>query len=140
MGDTNLYFTVDEHSFVANISVSAINEFLMGSDWLAQDGVKWNFAESTISLGDKVIYAYQCVLNKVCRRVFVSEDCVVPPKYEANVLVKMQDDGIPHPPSDWALNPCKLELGVVAARTLFSDSHGVTVACVCNYSTKLYMF
>jgi len=54
------------------------------------------------------------------------------------VPVKMQNDGNPHLPSDWAIEPRKLELGVIAAHTLFSDSHDELVACICIYSHKLY--
>ena len=70
----------------------------------------------------------------------VSEDYVVPPNFEANVPVKMQDDRNMYPPSDWAINPHKLELSVVAAPTLFSDHPNELEARVCNYSTKLYTF
>jgi len=59
----------------------------------------------TISIGDKLIHVYRFVLNKVCRRIFVSEDSAVPPKHGVNVPVKMQDGGNLYPPSDWAINP-----------------------------------
>jgi len=60
---------------------------------------------------------YRRTFNEVCRRILVS----VPAKYKANVPVKMSDDGDLHPPSDWAIEPHRLELGVIVARTLFSD-------------------
>ena len=57
--DTDLQFTVDGHRFVANVSVSpAINEFLLGNDWLVKNEAKWDFTVGTISLGDKLIHAY----------------------------------------------------------------------------------
>ena len=43
-------------------------------------------------------------------------------------------------PSDWAIKPRRLELGLIATRMLFSDSHEEPVACVCNYSNKPYRF
>ena len=46
----------------------------------------------------------------------------MPPKHEANVQVEMFDDGIPHPSSDWAIEPRRLEPGIMAVRMLFSDS------------------
>ena len=119
---------------MADVSVSpAIEEFLQGSDWLVKNEAKRDFAKGTISLGNKLIHAYQCTLKKVCGHILVSEDCVVPPKHEANVLVNMLDDGILHPSSDWVIKPRRLEPVVMAAWTLFSKGHDEPVACICNY-------
>jgi len=52
----------------------------------------------------------------------------------------MQDNGNPHPPSDWAIEHRRLELGVIVARTLFSDSHKEPVGHVCSYSNRPYTF
>ena len=48
----------------------------------------------------------------------------------------MEDDGIPLPPGDWAIEPQGLGPGVMAARTLFSDSQSQFVVCVLNNSPK----
>ena len=58
----------------------------------------------------------------ICRRVVVIDDCVMPAKHEANVTTRMEDDGLTLPPGDWAVEPQGLRPGVMAARTLFSDS------------------
>jgi len=60
--------------------------------------------------------------------------------HEANVPVRMSSDGTPHPPSDWAMEPHILELGVMAAWMLLNNSHGELVVCVCHYSGKSYTF
>jgi len=60
LGDTNLHFEVDGNCFKANVSVSpAIDDFLLGSDWLEANGAKWDFATGTLHLGDRVIRAYR---------------------------------------------------------------------------------
>jgi len=92
--DMNLHFTVDGRDFDANVSVSpATDEFLLGSDWLVKNKVKWDFAVGTISFGDKAFHAYRCTFDRVCRCILVSEDCIVLAKHEANVPVKMLDAG-----------------------------------------------
>ena len=48
----------------------------------------------------------------------------------------MEDDGIPLPPGDWAIEPQSLGPGLMAARTLFSDSQSLLVAHVLNNSPK----
>ena len=98
------------------------------------------FPEGTISLGDKLICTYWRTSNEVCHRTLVTENCVVTPNHEANVPVKMFDNGIPHPSSDWAIEPCRLEPGVMAAQMLFSSSHKKPVAHICNYSDKPHTF
>jgi len=50
--------------------------------------------------------------------------------------VCMKDDGIPLPPGEWAIEPQGLGLGVMAARTLFSDSQSQLVARVLNNLLK----
>jgi len=72
----------------------------------------------------------------ICRRIVVAHDCVIPTRHEANVAVRMEDDGILLPPSDWAVEPQGLGPGVMASRTLFSDSQSQLVARVLNNSLK----
>jgi len=51
LGDTNLHFEVDGNRFEANVSVSpAIDNFLLGSDWLEANKAKWDFATGTLPL------------------------------------------------------------------------------------------
>jgi len=104
LGDTTLHFEVDENQFKANVSVSpAIDDFLLGSDWLEANRAKWDFATGTLHFGDRVIHAYRRTLGKVCRRVMVLENYVMPARHEANVLVKMSDMDIPHPMDNWVI-------------------------------------
>jgi len=68
--------------------------------------------------------------------IVVAQDCVVPAKHEASVPIRMEDDGIPLPLGDWAIEPQGLGPGVMAARTLFSDSQSHLMARVLNNSLK----
>ena len=63
-------------------------------------------------------------------------DCIVPAKHEANVLVRMDDDGLTLPPYDWAIEPQGLGPNVMTARTLFSNSQPQLVARVLNNSNE----
>jgi len=96
LGDTNLHFKVDGNRFEANVSVSvAIDDFLLGSDWLEANGAKWDFATGALHFGNRVIRAYRRTLCRVCRQVTVSENFVVPACHKANVPVEMLDKDIP---------------------------------------------
>jgi len=43
LGDTTLRFEVYGNQFEANVS-PAIDDFLLGSEWLEANGAKWDFA------------------------------------------------------------------------------------------------
>jgi len=131
LGDTDLYFEVEGNRFRANVSVSpAIDDFLLGSDWLEANGAKWDFATGTLQLGDRVIRAYRRTLGKMRRQI------TVPARHEANVPVKMADRDIPHPASNWVIETKQLNSRVMTARTLVDGKLEPLVARVCNYSNE----
>jgi len=135
LGDTVLPFVIDGHAFEADVSVcSKVEDFLLGSDWLEKQGAQWDFASGTVTLGDRCIKVHRRHRTGICRRIVVAIDCIVPAKHEANVLVRMEDDGLPHPPYDWAIEPQGLGPNVMTAHTLFSDSQPQLVARVLNNS------
>jgi len=115
---------------------SKVEDFLLGSDWLEKQGAQWNFATGTVTLGDRCIKVHRRNRVSICRRVVVASDCTIPAKHEANVLVRMEDDGLTLPPYDWAIEPQGLGPNVMTARTLFSDSQPQPVARVLNNSSE----
>jgi len=140
VGDSVISFVIDGQSMgktLRQMSVSAkVDEFLLGSDWLEKQGAKWDFADGTVTLGDHCIKMHRRHRASICRRIVVAHDCVIPAKHEASVTIRMEDDGIPLPLSDWAIKPQGLGPGVMAARTLFSDSQSQLVARILNNSLK----
>jgi len=135
--DAVVSFAIDGQQFEAEVSVSEkVDEFLLGSDWLEQQGATWNFASGTVTLGDQSIRVHHRHRASICRRVVVTHDCVIPTKHTANVSVHMEDEGIPLPPSDWAIEPQGLRPGVMAAHTLFSNSQSQLVAYILNNSLE----
>jgi len=106
LGDTVIPFVIDGHAFKADVSVcSKVDDFLLRSDWLKQHGAQWDFASGTVTLGDKSIKVHRRHRTGICRRVVVAADCIVPTKHEANVPVRMEDDGLPIPLCYWAIEP-----------------------------------
>jgi len=137
LGDTVLPFVIDGHAFKADVSVcSKVEDFLLGSDWLEQQGAQWDFASGNVTLGDKSIKVHHRHRTGICHRVVVATDCIVPAKHEANVPVRMEDDGLPLTPYDWAIELQGLGPNVMTARTLFSDSQPQLVALVLNNSLE----
>jgi len=119
LGNTNLHFEVDGNRFEVNVPVSsAIDDFLLGSDWLEANGAKWDFNMGTLHFRDRVIRAYRRTLGKLCRQITVLEDVIVPARHEANVPVKMADWDVPHPTNNWVIETKQLGSRVMTARTL----------------------
>jgi len=46
-------------------------------------------------LGDKCIKVHRRHRTGICRRVIVASDCIIQAKHEANIPVRLEDDGIP---------------------------------------------
>jgi len=125
LGDTIIPFVIDGHAFEADVSVcDKVEDFLLVSDWLEQQGAQWDFANGTVTLGDTCIKVHRRHRTGICRRVMVANDCVILAKHEANIPVYLEDDGVPIPPCDWAIEPQGLGLGpgVMTMRTLFSNT------------------
>jgi len=89
-----------------------------------------------MTLGDRCIKVHHRNRTGICHRVVVASDCIMPAKHEANVLARMENDGLTLPPYDWAIEPQGLGPNVMTARTLFSDSQPQLVARVLNNSSK----
>jgi len=103
---------------------------------LEKQGAQWDFANGTVTLGDKCIQVHRRHRTGICRRIMVASDCMIPAKHEANIPVYLEDDGVPIPPCNWAIEPQGLGPGVMAARTLFSDKQELLVARVLNNSQR----
>jgi len=92
-GDVDLHFTIEGHAMTANVSVSpAIDELLLGSDWLVENKCRWDFAAGTVYIGDHLVRTHRRDQVDACRRVFVPEVCVVPPRHDTNTPVIMMND------------------------------------------------
>jgi len=69
------FFVIDGHNFEADVFVSnKVQNFLLGSDWLKQQGAQWDFAHGTVTLGDKCITVHRRHRTGICRCIVVAHD------------------------------------------------------------------
>ena len=67
LGDTVIPFVIDGHAFKAVVLVcSKVEDFLLGSDWLEQQGAQWDFASGTVTLGEKSIKVHRRHQTGIC--------------------------------------------------------------------------
>jgi len=53
-----LQIVIDGHEVTANVSISlAVDELLLGCDWLVANKCRWDFAEGTVYIGDRLVHA-----------------------------------------------------------------------------------
>ena len=77
-GDIDIYFTTDGHPMSADVSVSsAIDELLLGSDWLVQNACKWDFSSGTVRIGVLSIRTHRKGVVSLSQRIHISERCVI---------------------------------------------------------------
>jgi len=89
-GDTSICLTIDGRLLTAKVSVSpAVDELLLGRDWLVENGCKWDFAAGTMHIGDQLIKTHQKKNVNTCRCVFVSEECEIPQRHKVSVPVRV---------------------------------------------------
>jgi len=138
-GDVDIHFAVDGQSMSYNVSVSpVVDELILGIDWLTHVQCQWDFATGNLTIGDHAVKTQQRQHLATCRRIFVREECVVPPRHEANVPVRVMYDDIRNPETSWAVEPRILEPGLTTARVLLNANSPDTVARVLNHSDEPY--
>jgi transposase InsO family protein len=137
IGAVQLDFTMDGHSASANLVVSdAIEDLILGIDWLATNNCQWDFGTATLFLNGKEIQLYKRPTRAVVRRIYVAEDHLIHAGHQADVPVKLTWNTVKTPSTDWVLEPKSLRQGVVAARTLLSGSATQSVIRIINYSNS----
>ena len=65
----------------------AVEDVILGIDWLTSNSVQWNFESGIISLQGKSISLKSRQAQNLVRRMYVSETTVIPPGHSADVRV-----------------------------------------------------
>jgi len=124
----------------AEVSVSpALDELLLGCDWLTKQKGQWDFATGTVRLGDiEVRTRPKWVPEIACRRLVVAKEFTIPDRHEANVPVWMEIGDEPQLTVEWAVESQTMKDGVRVARTLLGDENMVRVAHILNQTNSPY--
>lgn len=138
-GDVDFRFAIDGQELVYNVTVSpVVDELILGSDWLTENNCQWDFATGKLTLNGREVKTFRREQLASCRRIFVRENCVVSPRHEANVPVRLASADPQSELFDWAVEPRTLHPGVATARVLVNDDNVNCVARVLNYSDEPY--
>lgn len=114
----------------------AVEDVILGVDWLTAYAVQWNFGSDTIWLQGKRIPLSSRPSQSSVRRLYVSESMVVPPGHMADVPVTATLRDLRVSKTDWATDARQLKKNVLAARTLIAKSTTTSAVRVVNVGTR----
>ncbi len=127
---TELYALVSE----------AVEDMILGMDWLSVHDVQWDFLKGAIRLNGKYIPLSRRSPQNLVRRLYVAEAVIVPPGHVANVPVLATLRSLNVSPTEWAMEPKQLKKTVLSARTLVNAVKTTSVVPVVNVGEKPCQF
>ena len=120
-GSAVIEFEISGRRATANVVVTdALDELILGIDWLAANWYQWDFGEATLHFNGCDIPVYKRPTRTVVRRIYVIEDQVVEPGGQSLLAVRIVRNGLREPLTDWLCEPRPLQRGVVVARTFMN--------------------
>ena len=100
-----------------------IEEVMLGSDWLQAHNCLWDFGRGRLFVDGRAMVTLYHNRPLCCRRVFVQDDVVLPPRQETDVpahstLLSPRKIG-----ADWIIVSHQVRPGFYVGRTLLPASH-----------------
>jgi len=110
LGKIQMDFTVEAgDSYSVKLAVTnAIDDFILGSDWLTEQDVQWSFGQGKLLLGSRWIKLQQRDPAEPVRRIHATKAVSIPAMSEADVPVMVTWPTLQPVHGDW----------VVGARTI----------------------
>jgi transposase InsO family protein len=124
-GSTTVEFVVEGKPMTYRFLVSnAIDEIILGSDFLADYQCVWEFANSRLTITTELesfAVSLRTGHRRECvRRLYASSTVEVPPYSQQDIGARTVWSTLP-PATGWLVEPSELRPGVLLARTLLSD-------------------
>ena len=133
LGSVRLAFSIQGIPLTARLLVTdAVDEMMLGYDWLSENECEWLFTERKIVIHGKKIALKNRPSHATVRRVFVGEDTVIPPNAESLLPVNVTWSSLRAPKSDWLVEPKRLRSGVFVSRTLLPGDKNLSAVRVVN--------
>ena len=139
-GEITLPVLIQGHRFQTTFIASEnIDEVILGRDWLANNGVIWNFNTDDVIINNhsfKLTHKGQS--DSRCKRCRVGNDVEIPPLSEAVIATKLIYGSFHKPTTDehWTTVPSEPIPGLRVARTLVPDKSSTAAVRVCNVTRR----
>jgi len=137
-GTVEIPVTVDGCSSVVKWLVTPdVREPMLSFAWLSENQVCWDFTRNALYMHGRFVPLKRKKSPQACRRVYLCEDVVVPPRAQVNVPARSTLDVVTvSRGNDWLLEAKQLHPGVLAASTLLPDRHHDIAVRVVNTTTE----
>lgn len=136
LGSATVGFTLAgvelQHKFLVS---DAIEEIILGSDWLVANRCRWDFDEGLLWLRSTPepvqVRLISSGVRRCVRRIYARSTVELQPGTQTDVIGKSVWSMLPPASVTWAVEPKELQPGVLTARTLLSaDEEAVRVRVI----------
>ena len=139
IGATSLKFTIDGHPLVVKAVVTdALEELILGVDWLSANRCVWDFSRATLLCQDRTFKIHHRTPRVFVRRIYSAQEIILPAGHQMDVPVRMVLSGLREPMAAWLLEPKLVERGIVVARTLMGGRSIESAVRVINTTDSVH--
>ena len=114
----------------------AVDEPMLGLDWLTENQCTWNYAKGILSIGGVDVQLQAGPRRAAVRRVYVAEEVTVPAGMVVDVPVALAwtsyESGVNS--TEWVLEPKQIAPGLILARCMLPAAEVATGVSVMNMS------
>ena len=136
-GEALLPLTIDEQFLLVMALVTHdVDEIMLGLNFLTSYNCIWFFGQGEIFINDKMHTAFAHKGARRCRRIFVAEDIIIPPRHEANVVARSTITSLKHDTGMYVTKPKAIQKGVYSGRVLLPQRHHDIAVRAINTSSQ----
>ena len=136
LGEVELRLKVGNYwSTVRAVVTESINELILGLEWIKQNHCTWDFTSGRIEIGKQVRILKSKESKNSVRRLFVSEDIIIPAHQQAHVWCNAPTESL-NEHRLWAVKPRAVNRDVIVASSMYSGEKVETAIRVLNLSEK----
>jgi predicted aspartyl protease len=141
LGVVRLTFEIAGMKITTDFVVTeALEELILGVDWLTTNRRQWNFSTATLTLHGQEIELHRRTSRAFVRRIYVASDQIIPPRQQVNMPVKLTINSLRMPDTDWVMESKSLRQGVTSARTLLEGDKHIAAVPIINCSNIAHRF
>ena len=116
----------------------AVDEPMLGMDWLERNNCNWDFVRGTLLISDKEVPPVGRPRRPVVKRVYVMGDVLVPPRTQVDVPVRLAwtafERGVNN--TEWVMEAKHTPQGVIVARSLLPKEGSKSFVRAINLSDQ----
>jgi predicted aspartyl protease len=137
-GETKVALKLDGRRIETFALVSPdVEEVTLGADWLQAHNCLWDFGNGKLYIDGRAAVPLSRKRSLCCRRVYVQEELVLPPKQQVNVVARSTLCSPSRVVADsWVIESRQLRSGLYVGRTLLPSTHSDLLVRMINTTSE----